>query len=414
MEIKKLSDSVFAVSIALLWFAAVFDPVGEFFQLRYVALMLGSSCVFLTGRFFLLFRYPDIFSNAFISYVSLWMPVYGLIIFAFNGGYIAPLTDTSYFGGALLFLFALLYKSEALCRIGVSSMVFSLRLLQLLILSIYASTIFGLDGTFVNFFTERSVALVSTREYAGVILPYIYFLSSPMLIYLLGYDSDKVFRDFSFLNAFLCFASIFALALSGTRAHMLLAFAYVPIAYGLLYVRHKLFFLFIVFLLGAIAIVIFDFELVKAFFSTDEASNSAKIGLLSNYADIFFDPLQLIFGQGFNAHSWSHPLREMVNVDIEATKTELTFIELFRVYGVVVASPFVLMLAMLLKRISLAPDEYRWLYPAALVYLVDSCFNPYLFSTNGILPLGLILGVICFSPNLNGVKILAKWKGFLF
>ena len=395
---NKAGVLVFSAVIHLLWFAAVFDPVGDVFGLRYLALVSAVACLGFSGVFLQLFGRAAPFRNATILYLSFVMPSYGFFVYAVRGGFAAALRDTSYAAAGLLLLFSLLYKNEHLCRVGLRAMVFPLRLLVLVVIVMYLTTVSNLSGDWIQFFVEGQVALVSTREYAGRIFPYVYFVASPMLIYLIAYELHGLSSGFKIKKAVICGASIIAFGLSGTRAHMLLAVVFPFLFYVLSYGRNKLIYVAISFSLVVLTIQFLNVETLNALFSVREASNAAKVSMLTNYSEVLNDPMTLTFGQGYNAHAWSFSLREMIAMEVQASKTELTYLELVRVYGMLIAVPFFLLLGGLVYKLSRVPLQYRWLYPAFLIYLIDSSVNPYLFSTNGILPLGLILGIV----SLNG------------
>jgi hypothetical protein len=397
----------FPAVIYLLWFAAIFDPVGEVFGLRYFALGGAIACLGLSGAFRGLFLRSSFLRTAMIVCVSFVMPAYGFFVYAVRGGHASELRDTSYAAAGLLLTFSLLYKNEYLCRVGLRAMVISLRALVVVVIVIYVTTISSLDGDWVNFFVEGNVARLGTRDYAGRIFPYLYFLASPMLIYLIAHDLHRLSQRVDLRGTLACVASMFTFALSGTRAHMLIAVAYPVLFYIIGGGRHRITLAAISVFLAVATIKGSSVETLSEFVSRSEQSNATKVGMLTSYADMLDDPLTATFGQGYNAHAWSSSLREIIAVEVGASKTELTYIELVRVYGLVLASLFAVLLAGVLFRLSRVRHRYRWLYPALVIYLINASINPYLFSTNGILPLGLILGIVSLpehdAPDVEGV-----------
>jgi len=146
-----------------------------------------------------------------------------------------------------------------------------------------------------------------------------------------------------------------------------------------------------------LVLVVLNNELIQALFSFSETSNSMKIGMLDSYLTMLGDPLTLLFGQGYNSYEWSADLRKIIAMDIGASKTELTYLELVRVYGLVWAALFMAFLVRAVYGLKEVGREFRWLYFGFFVYLLNCSLNPYLFSTNGILPLALITSVIATS-----------------
>jgi len=325
----------------------------------------------------------------------------------------AAFVDTSYIASGILILTTLLYYSEKMSVTGISAMIFSLRLLSLVILSVFIFVIFGQDFSWISFFTESNVAIISAREYSGITLPYINFLAGALLIYLIAYDINNFTYERTLFSLLICASSILSFALTGTRAHMLIAIAYPFIYYVLVHSKNKILSvltLSIVFLIFVLALFP---ELIGEFFSTKETSNELKLQLLDMYSDFFSNPLTLVFGQGYNAHEWSAPLREKFYGIENASKTELTYLELIRVYGLIISAFFFSLIAALVYKSSKLARPYRWLYPAFLISLINSAANPYLFSTNGILPLALLLAIVSFntiSPRMDAKETIARLK----
>jgi hypothetical protein len=404
-----LKKYIVSIVIYLLWFAAVFDPIGDMFMLRYIALAAAVACLVYFGSYLQLFSREMTIKKSMIIYISFFMPIYGFVLSVIRGGFVSEFLDTSYAAAGILLLFSLIYVNEYFVKVGLRAMLFSLRCLVFLIICIYAAMSMDLNNDWFSFFSERHVAVLSTREYAGISFPYIYFLASPILLYLIGYDLNKLFVNFKIRYVVISFATMFAFAISGTRSHMILAVAYIPIFYIFVYSRHKLFLIFFCMVSVAAILNLFDIEILRSFFSANESNNAMKIDLLDNYAEIFDSPLTFMFGQGYNAHTWSVTLRKMVALEVHASKTELTYIELVRVYGIFIAIPFYFLLAALIYRLARTSDEYKWLYPAFLIYLLDSSLNPYLFSTNGMLPLGLIVAIVSLKGLSTRPELTAEF-----
>jgi hypothetical protein len=139
--------------------------------------------------------------------------------------------------------------------------------------------------------------------------------------------------------------------------------------------------------------------------SLSDVSTSIKLSYLNGYLDLFNDVPTLFFGQGFNAHEWSFEFSEMLSGG--ASKTELTYLELIRVFGLFGAIYFFFELLRFFLRSEKVLPEYRWVFPGIALYLFLSTLNPYVFSSNGMLVLGLAAGIVslpsfqCNSLNLS-------------
>jgi len=398
---SKYTYWILSVLIVLTWVAAVFDPIGNVYSLRYVSLISVFLWLFLkvsfsnSGIISVDLRFVSVF------YFAVLTPFYGLLLFLIRGGWQGDFIDTSYLASGILMISTLIYVDKRSVDIGLSAMIAVLRMLAITILLVQLSSVFSIGNSWVSFFTERNVALVSYREYAGFQFPYVYFLASPILIYIVGYDWCRFFKNPSFSSALLCLLSVFALALSGTRAHILIAALSFPIFF--VYTRGKYSVVTAILALITIssALLIYDPQVIGLLFSPTETSNSMKIGMLDNYANIFDSPITFLFGQGFNAHVWSDDVRIMIGDALGASKSELTYLEIIRVYGLIIGIPAFIIFGLVLRRIFSMPHEYRWLGLSFLLYLVNAAINPYIFSTNGILPFGLILALVSCNKRIK-------------
>lgn len=129
---------------------------------------------------------------------------------------------------------------------------------------------------------------------------------------------------------------------------------------------------------------------LKAFLDPAELSNNVKLTFLSDYADIFGDPLTLTFGQGLGAYyEWS--TSGLPDFEVTGSNfyfiTELTFVDMIRSYGLFGAA---VMLALLLYPVAFAfltqaGRAQRALAVGFLAYLGMSVTNPLLFSSSGML-----------------------------
>jgi hypothetical protein len=386
------ADTPIRFAIYFLFLAAVFDPIGDFFGARYFALGLIYLLLFLS----LLLR-PNNFKAKRIYWVTfslfcIVIPGYGLMISLFRGGLISDFKDTSYIAAGVLFGSSLIYLKDNFFKTGIEALIFALRCLSLGIIYTLIIYVGGFSLDSVYLFVEHGAAYFGEREYAGIGFYYLYFIASPMIIYLIAYEAWR-FCDRPSLYGFALLAlPVFALFLSGTRANMLLAIISTPLVFLwrkfgiviLLFMPVILFFLIILF-------KIYPVDLLDAMFSSVEYSNNAKLKLLEGYGVIFSDPINLLIGQGFNAHVWSAEFSQMVG---GASKVEYTYIEMFRVFGVFIGFLFIIFLVVFTFTLDKINIYYRWFAPAFFIYLLVSIANPYIFSTNGMLPIALMAAIL--------------------
>jgi hypothetical protein len=250
---------------------------------------------------------------------------------------------------------------------------------------------------FVYEFVFLDMAFIGERVYGGLNFPYIYFITSLALVFLVAHDAWRFFENKTIKEFVFLIISISALFLSGTRAAMV-ASIMTPVMVifwqkiGKISVPLTLF-LFI--LLFALISVIGD-SFVSDMVSLNDGSNNKKIAYIGHYLNIYSDPLTLLFGQGFNAHVWSDSVNLIISEG--ASKTELTYLELVRVFGLPVALFLMFSLFYLPFSSQIVHPSLLWVKPAIFIYLLVSFLNPYLFSMNGMLLLGVTLAV-CFAKN---------------
>lgn len=375
------------LSINLLWIAAVFDPIGRFFGLRYAALMLIYVTLLLqilNGRLSL--KAGGIYFFLFV-YLVLMIPAYGVLVYLFRGVG-GVFIDTSYVGAAVLFGCSLVYLNPESLRIGFNAQKLALRMMAGTIIFCVFIYQVGLPIFLIGSFVENGVAFFGPfRNYGGLNFYYMYFVASPMLIYLLAQEAWAFFDEKTKKQFLWCGVAVVALFLSGTRANMLLATFAVPFVY--LWRRWGWLAIPAVASLAAICLLTLHFlglQAVGSMFDPQSESIRIKFGFLAGYVEIFSDMGTLLFGQGFNAHVWSSAFGKMLPGG--ASKTELTYFEIMRVFGVVVGGAFFYLMVVFLKKLSEIDSSWRWMAPAVFLYIVVSAFNPYLFSSNGMLPLG--------------------------
>lgn len=376
------------LAIYFLWIACVFDPVGKVFGMKFLALL--SVAVVLLFRFVLFettLRTRGMYFWCFLLFV-VGLPTYGLAVGLLRGGLAGGFVDTGYLSAAVYIMCAMVYFHFNSLEVGFAALVLSLRLLCVAIWAVLVVVATTKSNGFTNFLLAHGIAFLGAREYAGLGFFYIYFVASPMLIFLLCYEAWK-FADQPGLARFLLLAlPVSAMFLSGTRASIGIAL------FGMLFVwlwrRYGKGMVFAMLGLGVMLLLValyMQVPVLADMFSTTERSNSAKLDYLPMYVAVLDDPLTFLFGQGFNAQVWSPEFADVL--DGEATRTELTYLEAVRVFGIVVALLLVGCMIALTLSDGIGKGRYPWVAPALFLYLIMAGLNPYIFSSNGMLLIGL-------------------------
>lgn len=363
-------------------FLSVFDPDNKVFGIKYPLFAI-----------LILISIPNIvFSNnnskaraSLINYFlifSLLIPVYGLFTGIIAGSEISLSGWGRYF-------FAYLYLSLAICIINdidYSSRVFfvALNCLSFLIIGIFTLERFINLQSIYDFGNTYGLYVFGKRTYGGASLNVVYYVTSPLLVMSAAYWAYTVARNMAPVNIVMLFVTSTALFLSGTRANIFMSIA-IPFVSFIFYKR-TLLNIVIAFVGGISAFFVNYIAIIGGMLSLSNYSNSIKLGYLTDYIRIANNVYNAIFGQGLGAYFFATPLNMYVNV------TELTYLEIFRMYGLFVGALVIVMLIFPLNGLtSLSCSNKRYIYIGYAFYLLVSMINPYIFSSNGMLVLSVVL-----------------------
>lgn len=385
--LERSASRIPKILILFLWIACIFDPIGQIYGMKYIA--IAAVCGLLAFNIATRLRLPGMTPGYYFIFFLfvIFYPAYGLFVTVFRGGFGGKFIDTSYLAAALYFICSVVYFYPGYAQIAYRSMVIALRLLSVVILISLCAVSLGVFDSLLGFFMAHGVAYLGTRNYAGINFYYIYYISSPMLVFLLCHDTWRLMERVTLLRGLAVISCAAALFLSGTRASILLAVS-APLLVGIWYYLGRKTLLVMAGGIAALALALtlFHIPVLSEMFGAGEASNSIKIGYLSQYWSLFDDTDVLLFGQGYNAHVWSAAVASLLPEG--ASKTELTYLELVRVFGVMGLLLFIGVVLRLSAMTMRAQQAQGWLAPAVILYCAISAINPYIFSTNGMLLFG--------------------------
>lgn len=385
--------------IYLIWLACIFDPIGNFYAIKYVAIFLALLVILCGFR-----KIPiggDFYSLSLLFFVFV-IPADGLLISFLRGGIKGDFIDTSYLVSSLYFLLTLIFFDRDNVRLAVNGLLFSLRCLCVAIIFLFSLTGTQYFGDVANFFIVNGMAFVGVRMYGGISFPYLYFIVSPMIVFLVAYQVWLFLGNKSMVRALLVVFPVIAMVLTGTRANMFASVIGVFFIVGWYYFRVKSLLFYPLFLCVVIGILAaFESQVIDGMLSTSDRSNSMKISYLSFYADAFDSVSVFIFGQGLNAQAWSFDFSNILSHG--ASKVELTYIEFIRVFGFFLFLPFLVILSCISFTSESTNKLADWYFPACFLYLAISFSNPYIFSMNGILIIGL--GCILANKKLSRIRV---------
>lgn len=383
--------------IYLFWLGCLLNPTPSILKVKLIVLLLILLvlCLRLSVSITIV-RLNPVYASA--ASIIILMPIYGLVVTALRGGFGEEFIDTSYLTSLLYFLPSILYLFSDNKRQAFEAMLFSLRVVSVLIIVSYFALTSGYGIEVVYYFVSIETAFIGVREYGGISFHYIYYIVSPMLVILVAYDTYRFLLKRNFLSCFLLLTTILALFLTGTRANMLLSVLTPLLVFAWRHLGNLSFiFIGILGVIGFTIVISSSIPIIQDMFDPTDVSNEIKLSYLTSYQWILSDLDVLLFGQGFNAHAWDPLVLSMLPEG--ASKTELTYFEGVRVFGLLGFLPFLALLLYLVISMKAKTPEWRWMSPALFIYLIASALNPYIFSSNGMLIVGLALALLNDRPK---------------
>jgi hypothetical protein len=377
--INCFSQGLSYLASIFIFFIVIFDPQNAL-GFRQKFLILGS---FLSV--FLLFKLLRNFKkNVWLIYSVYFIQFWGILVYFLRIDHLTFIKDSSYI--SFTFAFGYLYFFDNIReRIVIKSMTFVSSIFSIIVI-LSALSLFNQNNTqILDFFISNDIARISFREYSGFEIPYIYFYSSTFILLPISFYCSR--ERLSVTNFLLLIICLSALLLSGTRSHIVLSIFF--FLYYLLKItdfkKYKSLLYF-----SIISALIFT-SVGQSFLSTTEDSNAYKLGMISVYSKMIFNPdFTWLLGQGFESFKWSFDLRSIIEYQDGATKAELTYLEILRVFGLPVGGLLLLL------------TTYQWFVFSRMgvfhklgfgALLFDAVLNPHLFSTYGAIYIVILFSI---------------------
>lgn len=234
------------------------------------------------------------------------------------------------------------------------------------------------------------------RFFGTLKYPYIYFHSTPLLVISVAYFSYQLFglKNKNILILLGLSVNIVAMIFSGTRNNIFMSISLCIIVW--LYYANWPKRIFLMVGLACILLLTLKFLIpdIQGMFSTAEKSNHVKIGHLESYIVELQDWKTLIFGQGLGSFFYTKGINRMVS------NTELTYLEVIRRFGVFIGGFLIGLMYYPLLAIKKSNSDFVWLFIAYGCYLIMINFNPFFFSSTGM----IILSIVLFKAEQLRVK----------
>lgn len=365
---------IYKIFIFFVFFTAFFDPQNSL-GLRYPLIFIMLYFYIINFQKILRFNLKNKLESLKLVLMYI-LPFWGLLIYIFRGHINTDFSDTSYISFSIIVSMSyLLEKKQQIDDFKkitiISGILFSITSLTIGFFYLYSPVNIN------QFFIENNIARIDMRNYGSIELPYIYMYSSTLLLLPISLLIEKKYTNeqFRFLNISF-YIMLIALFISGTRSHLIISLVFLSMYLK----KYKYYFYVIIFIF-----IIYNFQSIYDFllnvFSLTESNNSYKFNMLNVYKDIFNDPVTFFLGDGYEAIDWNYNLKKITAPG--ATKSELTFLEFIRVYGIIITSIITFLIAILIFEKPFKLNRSKRI--VLLLLLFDSLFNPHLFSTYGAL-----------------------------
>jgi len=353
--IKKIENKIVLIYLILL----LIDPGGQMFHLK---IPLFIICIFIA------LRIKKTKKTLVLILILILIQILSLYISKINIGNYIILNNSYQRIGTIVFLSVMIFLNH---KIKVSLLFVK----SINFLSFFSIFIFIFYKLFPNLFfilykseNIRQIFHVTTRTYGNFNYSTIYLGTSEIIVYNIWYYFFKEKTKYN--NMF--FLNLLALILSGTRMNI-----FISLILLILYYINKNKFLFIsIFMPLTLWIFIKNnlFLTIMNMFSGTDGSNSRKLGYFIKYGEHFSNLKTILFGQGISS-----------SFSIFKITTELTYLELFRVYGFLLGLIMFFILFLPLLNIKKINQNNKYIYYSYLTYFLMNLINPSLFTSQGMI-----------------------------
>lgn len=236
----------------------------------------------------------------------------------------------------------------------------------------------------VDAFIHFNLGFIGERNFGGIILPMLHFVSSPVLLILVASliidNQHKIgVRLYSLIA--LAMGAVYFSGSRGIFVFTILCFFTLVFFFGSM--RRRLILLITLALIGIYVVSVIDFSLI---FNSKEQSNSIKLEHVYSYFN-HADIKSVLFGEGLAANYYTS------GFDRFASMTELMIFDFFRYFGVLntIAFFIILIFPVYFRRghwVFILPfknNEARPYLIAFLFYLMMAMTNPMLLNSYGMI-----------------------------
>lgn len=228
----------------------------------------------------------------------------------------------------------------------------------------------------LNYYNANELGFYGVRNFGGLQMFMLHHRSSPFLLVPLSlFFLDFLKRKRIFPLFFVC-VILAAIVCSASRALMVMA----VVSMSILYFSHKklsMRILIILLVVPALAVFVGYLAVETSMFSSDEQSNSIKIGHLLSFFKVV-DWQMLLFGQGLGAYFYTEGYGATVS------QTEITWMDSVRFVGLPLSIVLMITIFFPVRRIPVDKESSSSRL-IMILYVIMSMSNPVMFNSFGFL-----------------------------
>lgn len=317
----------------------------------------------------------------------LFLPAIGMFVYILRGGGIEGYEGFRYLKSYFFLSLCIPLAIKRIDLLRPLSLILSLLSVAIILICVITINDDSLRGQLAIFGDAFTIFSLTDRSYGNLSYESVYFHASPLLVLAIVYFCHRYLYSEGgtrLLSLFLLVLNVAAMALSGTRNNMIVAIC-APLMVIAWYRTGRTRFLIGCFIV-LILIIGITSGVAQAMLSSDEYSNSIKLGHFGDYVTLFSDWRTLLFGQGLGASFFSTVW------GTRTTITELSYLEIIRIYGLIF-SPllFALIFYPLRELRNKETRDHHYLFIGYACYLYLCTANPLLLSSTGMLALSVVL-----------------------
>ena len=381
---------IFSVLSFLLLFTCILDPANLLLGIKDILFVL------MVLLFFALWNPNYKFPAKMVHFIALFtaIPIISIIIFLLRNFSIPP----DYLGFGYLKCYLFLFIVFIFINYNVNVLKMLLLLLNLMAILTLCINFLSFPGSELHAWGDTYVIFsMDFRKYGPVDYAYTYFHTAPLFVISLCYYWWHYLEERGWKNLLLTVLAFLAMLNSGTRGNIFAAFIilfFLP--YIRLNIQNKV--LFGLIIGSCIVVYLFTSETISSMFSSVDYSNNIKLSFLADYRREIFKFPDFFIGQGLGSEFYATILKRFESI------TELTYLETIRRYGVILAGlTFLCMFFPVMT--TWRNKQLRWLSVSYFVFLLASAFNPFYFSSNGMIILSIVLCISHINQKDNDKKI---------